>query len=235
MKQFFVPFIFLTLILSSCHSSDQATASSKNSLNSKLDSEQIDRIPAEDDSNESNWNGHDDFEENSELSTETADNNSEAASETNALHDGNKNTLANSNKGPCENDNKTFRCIKFIKNYDGDTITVTIPNTHPLFGKNIPVRVFGVDAPEIKTKDKCEKEAGRMAKNLVTSLLKNAKNIEIRNVKRDKYFRVLGEVYSDGINIKDVLIKNQLAYEYYGKTKKKINWCQVVKQNNLSF
>lgn len=235
MKKFLVPLIFLSFALSSCHSSDQATASSKNSLNSKLDSEQIDRTPAEDDSNESNWNGHDDIEESSELSADTADNTSETISETNTLYGENKISGANTNKGPCENDNKNFRCVKFIKNYDGDTITVTIPNTHPLFGKNIPVRVFGVDAPEIKTKDKCEKEAGRMAKNLVTSLLKNAKNIEIRNVKRDKYFRVLGEVYSDGINIKDVLIKNQLAYEYYGKTKKKINWCQVVKQNNLSF
>lgn len=232
MKQFLIPFISLAFILSSCHSADQATASSKNSLNSKLDSVQTDRNPAEDASDEANWNGHDDIEDNSSDQIETS---ASSESEINSLSQTATNFAKIPAKGVCENDNKTFRCVKFIKNYDGDTITVSIPDTHPLFGKNIPVRVFGVDAPEIKTKDKCEKEAGRMAKNLVTSLLKNAKNIEIRNVQRDKYFRILGEVYSDGINIREILIKNQLAYEYYGKTKKKINWCQVVKQNNLSF
>lgn len=59
-----------------------------------------------------------------------------------------------------------FSCVKYLKNYDGDTTTFEIPNVHPLIGQNISVRVRGIDTPEIRTKDKCEKDKGRIAKNL---------------------------------------------------------------------
>lgn len=36
--------------------------------------------------------------------------------------------------------------------YDGDTMTVTIPDVPPLLGENIPVRVRGIDTPEMKDK-----------------------------------------------------------------------------------
>lgn len=131
----------------------------------------------------------------------------------------------------CQHDSSTFRCVKYLKNYDGDTITISIPDVHPLIGKNISVRILGLDTPEIKTQDKCEKAAGRMAKNLVENLLKNAKNIEIRNIQRDKYFRILGDVNFDGKDLREILLKNKLAYEYFGSTKKKINWCEVDRQS----
>ncbi len=130
----------------------------------------------------------------------------------------------------CTHDEKTFRCVKVLKNYDGDTITVNIPDVPPLLGKNISVRVFGIDTPEVKTKNKCEKEAGRIAKNLVTSTLKNAKTVELHNVQRDKYFRILADVLVDGRSLKDILIKNNLAYEYDGGTKKHPDWCKVLRQ-----
>ena len=34
--------------------------------------------------------------------------------------------------------------------YDGDTFKIDLPNMHPLFGKEIAIRLFGVDTPEIK-------------------------------------------------------------------------------------
>lgn len=129
----------------------------------------------------------------------------------------------------CEHDDKTFRCVKVLKNYDGDTLTVNIPNVPPLLGKDISVRVFGIDTPEIKTKNKCEKEAGRIAKNLVTATLKNAKKIELHNVQRDKYFRILADVHVDGKSLKDILLKNNLAYEYDGGTKKHPDWCKALR------
>ena len=129
----------------------------------------------------------------------------------------------------CLHDEKTFRCVKVLKNYDGDTITVNIPNVPPLIGKNISVRVLGIDTPEVKTKNQCEKEAGRIAKNLVSATLKNAKTVELHNVRRDKYFRILADVKVDGRSLKDILIKNNLAYEYDGGTKKHLDWCKVVR------
>lgn len=126
----------------------------------------------------------------------------------------------------CEHPPKAFHCVKFIKNYDGDTLTVDIPNMHPFFGKNVKVRVLGLDTPEVKTDNKCEKDAARIARRLVENLLKRAQRIDLTEIDRDKYFRVLANVIVDGRNLKDVLIKENLAYEYYGGKKEKIDWCK---------
>lgn len=130
----------------------------------------------------------------------------------------------------CAHDDKTFRCVKVLKNYDGDTLTVNIPDVPVLIGKNISVRVFGIDTPEVKTKDRCEKEAGRIARNLVSTTLKNAKNVELHNVQRDKYFRILADVMVDGKSLKDILLKNNLAYAYDGGTKQHPDWCKSLRQ-----
>ena len=130
----------------------------------------------------------------------------------------------------CQHDDKTFRCVEVLKNYDGDTLTVNIPDVPALIGKKISVRVLGIDTPEVRTKNKCEKEAGRIARNLVASTLKNAKTVELHNVQRDKYFRILADVMVDGRSLSEILIKNNLAYAYDGGTKKHPDWCKALRQ-----
>jgi len=129
----------------------------------------------------------------------------------------------------CQHDETTFRCVQVLKNYDGDTLTVTIPGVHPLLGKSVSVRVAGIDTPELRGKARCEKEAARAARNLVHSLIRGAKNVELRNVARDKYFRILAEVYVDGKSVGQTLLKNRLAYSYDGGTKLHPNWCEVLR------
>lgn len=129
----------------------------------------------------------------------------------------------------CAHDAHTFRCVKFLKNYDGDTLTFDIPNVPPILGKKINVRVAGLDTPEIKGKSPCEKEAARTAKKLIESILKSAKVIHLNNIQRDKYFRILAEVSVDGKSLKEILLKNNLAYQYQGQTKKKVNWCEKLR------
>lgn len=130
--------------------------------------------------------------------------------------------MANAN---CQHSVNEFQCVKFVKNYDADTITVNIPGVHPLIGEKISVRVSGIDAPEVKGKQPCEKEASRIARNLVENILKNAKRIDLTNVEKDKYFRILADVKVDGRDLKEILLKNDLAYEYHGGTKNQKNWC----------
>lgn len=125
----------------------------------------------------------------------------------------------------CTHDSKTFRCVKYIRNYDADTITFDIPNVHPLLGKNISVRVRHIDTPEIKGKLPCEKDTARIAKRLIENLLKNSKRIDLEDIGKDKYFRILANVTVDGRPLKDILLKNSLAYAYEGGTKIKQNWC----------
>lgn len=128
----------------------------------------------------------------------------------------------------CEHDENTFRCVKYIKNYDADTITFDIPNVHPLLGMKVSIRVRHVDTPEIKGKGKCEKDAARTAQRLVENQLKGAKRIDLQNIGRDKYFRILADVVIDGHQLKDILLKKKLAYAYEGGTKEKIDWCPRV-------
>jgi micrococcal nuclease len=126
----------------------------------------------------------------------------------------------------CRHDKTTFRCVRYVRNYDADTITFNIKDVHPLIGENISVRVAGIDTPEVKTKNDCEKETARIAKKLIESILKQAQRIDLENVQRDKYFRILADVIADGRSLKDILLKNQLAYEYDGGTKQVVNWCK---------
>ncbi len=114
---------------------------------------------------------------------------------------------------------------KVISIHDGDTFTIELSKEYALIGKSIPIRVFGIDAPELSGKNPCEKEKALKAKEALRELLTSKKKVTLKNVKRDKYFRLLADVYSDGKSVSDAMLKAKLAYSYTGKTKQKINWC----------
>lgn len=107
--------------------------------------------------------------------------------------------------------------------YDGDTFSVTIKKWPEIIGKNISVRVSGVDTPELK--GQCYKEIlkAREAKKVTVQLLRNAKKVELRNMDRDKYFRIDADVYIDGKNLAKLLIQQGLGIPYSGG--KKFDWC----------
>ena len=108
---------------------------------------------------------------------------------------------------------------EFVKNYDGDTITVNISDVHPIIGKHISIRINGIDTPELRGTTGKIKEKARTAKKMVTSLCKKAKILELRNIKRGKYFRIVADVYVGGQCLADILIKNGLAKPYDGGKK----------------
>lgn len=128
----------------------------------------------------------------------------------------------------CAHTGQEFQCVTYVKNYDADTITVDIPHLHPLIGKSMNIRVKGVDTPEIRTKNKCEKDKARHAKKLVTNLLKKAQRIDLKNIERGKYFRIVADVYIDGKSLTHFLVKNGLGYPYQGGTKRKVDWCREI-------
>lgn len=130
----------------------------------------------------------------------------------------------------CKHTENTFKCVKYVKNYDADTVTFNIPDVHPLIGKSVNIRVFGVDTPEIRTKNQCEKTKAKNAKKLVASLLKKAKRIDLEKIQRGKYFRIVADVIIDGKSLSEYLLKNGLAYAYNGGKKKKMNWCQSLRE-----
>jgi endonuclease YncB( thermonuclease family) len=125
----------------------------------------------------------------------------------------------------CSHDASTLRCVAYVRNYDADTVTVSVPDIHPLFGHEISVRLRGIDTPELKTEDDCEKKLALEAKAVVANVLRNANRIELQDIDRDKYFRVLANVVVDGESLSDLLLRSHLAYPYDGGTKRRIDWC----------
>ena len=65
--------------------------------------------------------------------------------------------------------------VKVTSVYDGDTFKVKLPCSLPVVCDYISVRVRGVDAPEFKTKDSCEKKKAKEAK-------KNQKVVELKEI-----------------------------------------------------
>ena len=69
-----------------------------------------------------------------------------------------------------------------------------------VFGDDINIRVAGVDTPEIRGKSPAEKALAIEARDRVRELLTNAKTIDLLNVERGKYFRLVASVRIDGID-----------------------------------
>ena len=108
--------------------------------------------------------------------------------------------------------------------YDADTFRVNLGGYPPIIGKRIPIRVLGVDAPEIRGKCDSEKIKARQAKQFTVQALRSAKTIELRSMQRGKYFRILADVYIDGKSLADSLIKSGHARVYDGG--KRLGWCK---------
>ena len=112
---------------------------------------------------------------------------------------------------------------KVISVYDGDTFRVNIDSLPPIVGKNIAIRLKGVDTPEIKGKCQYEKDLALEARDFVRKKLFNAKEIKLNNLQRGKYFRVVAKVFIDGVSLEKELLDKGLAYKYQGG--KKSSWC----------
>ncbi|MDB9864219.1 thermonuclease family protein [Candidatus Thioglobus sp.] len=117
----------------------------------------------------------------------------------------------------------TATVSKVISVYDGDTFRVDIDSLPPIVGKNIPIRLNGVDTPEIQGKCQYEKDLALKARDFVRNKLANAKEIKLSKLQRGKYFRVVADVYVDGVSLEQELLENELAYKYSGG--KKTSWC----------
>ncbi|KPJ66551.1 MAG: hypothetical protein AMJ43_07935 [Coxiella sp. DG_40] len=119
-----------------------------------------------------------------------------------------------------------FDDVKYVKNYDGDTVTVNIPYENPIIGKEISIRLRNIDTPEMNSEDKCLKDKAKDSKMFVENILKTSKRIDLRNCTRGKYFRMVCDVFSDGNNIGVELIKNGFAKFYDGKRSRPKHECK---------
>ncbi len=113
----------------------------------------------------------------------------------------------------------TITDFTIIKVRDGDTFIIDIPNIPDVFGKNIAVRIRGIDTPELNDSREEIRKISIQAKEELERLLLNAKEITLYNLGRDKYFRLLASVKVDNVDVSEYLIKKGLAKKYNGGKK----------------
>lgn len=109
---------------------------------------------------------------------------------------------------------------------DGDTVIIQAPFLPAPLKKELSIRVFGVDTPEKGFRAKCPSEAqrGEMATAFTKQQVAAAKVRQIVLMDWDKFGgRVLGDVILDGRSLRQMLIQNGFAREYYGEAKQ--SWC----------
>lgn len=110
---------------------------------------------------------------------------------------------------------------RVIKVYDGDTITVAakLPmDDSPLY--RFQVRLDGIDTPERRGKgvSKEEKQMAEIAKNALTVKIFN-KIVILKNIKKEKYGRLLASVYCEDECLNEWLIAERFAVSYDGGKK----------------
>ena len=100
--------------------------------------------------------------------------------------------------------------------HDGDTLRADMDLGFGIWIKDQPIRVYGVDTPELITSE------GKKASEVVKALLPVGSKIVIITFKgkREKYGRYLGKIkLPNGEDLASYLIANGLAKPYFGGTK----------------
>jgi micrococcal nuclease len=110
---------------------------------------------------------------------------------------------------------------------DGDTVAFRAPFLPAPLKPELSIRVFGVDTPEKGHRAQCESEnaRGQAASAFTKNAIAQATQRQIILMDWDKYGgRVLGDVILNGQSLRQLLIANGYAREYYGEAK--TSWCQ---------
>ena len=108
-----------------------------------------------------------------------------------------------------------------VRVVDGDTVDLMINLGFELFTKK-RVRLYGIDAPETRTRDLIEKKAGLKTKERLLQLILGHEvdldraRVDLESHDWDKYGRVLGTLWVGDLNINRQLIVEGLAREYDG-------------------
>jgi len=118
---------------------------------------------------------------------------------------------------------------------DGDTIDVILDLGFNIFHK-CRVRLYGIDTPESRTRDKDEKARGLLAKYFLENSINHGKIVVLRTKMKDsrgKFGRILASVIVDKININKLMVDNYLAAEYSGQNKSEIKKQHIENRKKL--
>ena len=103
---------------------------------------------------------------------------------------------------------------KLIKIIDGDTVDALID-----LGFNVwvekRIRLAGINTPEVRTKDKIEKEKGFLAKERLSEMISESNNeFHVISHGVGKYGRCIGEIFINNQSVNEQLLLEGQAEKY---------------------
>lgn len=109
---------------------------------------------------------------------------------------------------------------RVVRVYDGDTITILFQYHKRIY--KYSCRIYGIDTPEIRTRNEEEKIKGYEARDFLSSYILE-QIIKVHFLDFDKYGRPLVNLYikinGDYIDIAKLMISQGYAKPYFGGTK----------------
>jgi len=99
---------------------------------------------------------------------------------------------------------------------DGDTVKAVVDLGFNIF-KNTTIRLYGIDAPETRTKNEEEKVKGLEAKEylrVIFDAITEEDTLILQSEKLDGFGRSLGVIYYNDVNINELLVKEGKAVPY---------------------
>ena len=118
---------------------------------------------------------------------------------------------------------------------DGDTIDVILDLGFSVSYKS-RVRLYGIDTPESRTRNKDEKARGKLASAFLSKAIEIADQVVIRTELKDsrgKFGRVLGTVVCDGEDVNQGMVDGGFAVKYYGQSKKDVEAEHLINRQKL--
>ena len=115
---------------------------------------------------------------------------------------------------------------QIVRINDGDTVVIAAPFLPAPLKPELAVRIFGVDTPEKGFRAQCPQEdaRGKAATEFTKSAVASSQKRQVILYNWDKFGgRVLGDIILDGRSLRQGLIANGFAREYYGEAKQ--SWC----------
>jgi len=117
-----------------------------------------------------------------------------------------------------------YKC-KVRRVVDGDTVDVDIDLGFGVWYLDQRVRLYGIDTPESRTRDKVEKIYGKAAGRFLKTMLGKECTMRTHKDAKGKFGRILGEfiVYDTEtdawVTVNRLMIDKHLAVGYHGQSK----------------
>ena len=103
---------------------------------------------------------------------------------------------------------------RVVSVYDGDTVTVDVDLGFGVWLQKQKIRLFGINAPEMRGSDR-EKAKGKESRDWLRAQLKDqALTIQTIKDKKGKYGRCLGRQVVKGVDLNQKMVEEGLAVDY---------------------